>query len=112
MAANEKEKWGIAHIFASFNNTIITITDLSGAETVTKSSGGMVVKQDRNESSPYAAMQMAGNVARPPVRKGSSAFMSRCGHPARANSAARAPVRRQPSALLRVQVCASAASKM
>jgi small subunit ribosomal protein S11 len=50
MAAGEKEKWGIAHIFASFNNTIITITDLSGAETVTKSSGGMVVKQDRNES--------------------------------------------------------------
>jgi len=63
MAANEKEKWGIAHIFASFNNTIITVTDLSGAETVTKSSGGMVVKQDRNESSPYAAMQMAANVA-------------------------------------------------
>jgi len=63
MAANEKEKWGVAHIFASFNNTIITVTDLSGAETVTKSSGGMVVKQDRNESSPYAAMQMAGNVA-------------------------------------------------
>ncbi|MFW5638345.1 MAG: 30S ribosomal protein S11, partial [Methanoculleus sp.] len=23
------EKWGIAHIYASFNNTIITITDLS-----------------------------------------------------------------------------------
>ena len=37
MAANDKEKWGIAHIFASFNNTIITVTDLSGAETVTKS---------------------------------------------------------------------------
>ena len=50
--ASDKEKWGIAHIFASFNNTIITVTDLSGAETVTKSSGGMVVKQDRNESSP------------------------------------------------------------
>ncbi|TRZ51759.1 30S ribosomal protein S11, partial [bacterium] len=63
MAVSEKEKWGVAHIFASFNNTIITVTDLSGAETVTKSSGGMVVKQDRNESSPYAAMQMAGNVA-------------------------------------------------
>jgi small subunit ribosomal protein S11 len=29
--AGEKEKWGIAHIFASFNNTIITITDLTGA---------------------------------------------------------------------------------
>jgi small subunit ribosomal protein S11 len=66
----EKDKWGIAHIFASFNNTIITITDLSGAETVTKSSGGMVVKQDRNESSPYAAMQMATNVAQIAKEKG------------------------------------------
>jgi small subunit ribosomal protein S11 len=68
--AGEKEKWGIAHIFASFNNTIITITDLTGAETVTKSSGGMVVKQDRNESSPYAAMQMASNVAVAAMEKG------------------------------------------
>ena len=66
----EKEKWGVAHIFASFNNTIITVTDLSGAETVTKSSGGMVVKQDRNESSPYAAMQMASNVAQIAREKG------------------------------------------
>jgi len=66
-----EEKWGIAHIFASFNNTIITITDLSGAETVTKSSGGMVVKQDRNESSPYAAMQMAIQVAQNARDKGS-----------------------------------------
>jgi len=65
-----EEKWGIAHIFASFNNTIITITDLSGAETVTKSSGGMVVKQDRNESSPYAAMQMAIQVAQNARDKG------------------------------------------
>jgi len=65
-----EEKWGIAHIFASFNNTIITITDLSGAETVTKSSGGMVVKQDRNESSLYAAMQMAIQVAQNARDKG------------------------------------------
>ncbi|NLO78192.1 MAG: 30S ribosomal protein S11 [Methanomicrobiales archaeon] len=69
MAAPE-EKWGIAHIFASFNNTVITVTDLSGAETVTKSSGGMVVKQARNESSPYAAMQMAINVAQQAREKG------------------------------------------
>ena len=68
--ASDKEKWGVAHIFASFNNTIITVTDLSGAETVTKSSGGMVVKQDRNESSPYAAMQMASNVAQVAREKG------------------------------------------
>ncbi len=65
-----EKKWGIAHIYASFNNTIITITDLSGAETISKSSGGMVVKQDRNESSPYAAMQLATSVAEQALDKG------------------------------------------
>jgi small subunit ribosomal protein S11 len=64
------EKWGIAHIYSSFNNTIITITDLTGAETVSKSSGGMVVKADRDESSPYAAMQIAMNVAEQAKSKG------------------------------------------
>ncbi|MDO9522244.1 MAG: 30S ribosomal protein S11 [Methanocorpusculum sp.] len=68
--AEATEKWGIAHIFASFNNTIITVTDLSGAETISKSSGGMVVKQARNESSPYAAMQMAINIAQAAKDKG------------------------------------------
>ena len=29
MAANDKEKWGIAHIFASFNNTIFTARPIS-----------------------------------------------------------------------------------
>ena len=68
--ANEKEKWGVAHIFASFNNTIITLTDLTGAETIAKSSGGIVVKQDRNQSSPYAAMQMVANIAQAAKEKG------------------------------------------
>ena len=68
--AEGKEKWGVAHIYASFNNTIITVTDQTGAETITKSSGGMVVKQARNESSPYAAMQMAQNVAQAAKEKG------------------------------------------
>ncbi|WP_266076789.1 30S ribosomal protein S11 [Haladaptatus caseinilyticus] len=61
--SDNDEKWGIAHVHASFNNTIITITDLTGAETIAKSSGGTVVKQNRDESSPYAAMQMAETVA-------------------------------------------------
>jgi small subunit ribosomal protein S11 len=56
-------KWAIAHIHASFNNTILTITDQTGAETLAKSSGGAVVKQNRDEASPYAAMQMAEQVA-------------------------------------------------
>ena len=66
----DQMKWAIAHIFSSFNNTIITVTDLTGAETLAKTSGGMVVKQDRNESSPYAAMQMAANVAEQIKAKG------------------------------------------
>ena len=56
-------KWGIAHIYSSFNNTLITITDITGAETMAKISGGMVVKSARDESSPYTAMQMAMQVA-------------------------------------------------
>ncbi|CQH58484.1 MULTISPECIES: 30S ribosomal protein S11 [Halobacterium] len=56
-------KWGIAHIHASFNNTIMTVTDETGAETLAKSSGGTVVKQNRDEASPYAAMQMAEQLA-------------------------------------------------
>ena len=59
----EDETWGIAHVHASFNNTIITVTDQTGAETIAKSSGGTVVKQNRDEASPYAAMQMAEEVA-------------------------------------------------
>ncbi len=56
-------RWGVAHIFASYNNIIITITDLTGAETLTKCSGGMVVKAARDEASPYAAMRAAERVA-------------------------------------------------
>jgi small subunit ribosomal protein S14e len=54
---------GICHIYASFNNTFIHVTDLSGRETYTRITGGMKVKADREESSPYAAMQAAADVA-------------------------------------------------
>jgi small subunit ribosomal protein S11 len=57
------EKWGVAHIYSSFNNTLITITDLTGAETIAKISGGMVTKAAREESSPYTAMQMATQIS-------------------------------------------------
>ncbi|KJE49396.1 MULTISPECIES: 30S ribosomal protein S11 [Acidiplasma] len=52
-------KTGIAHIYASQNNTLILVTDQTGSETIAKSTGGMVVKNDRDESSPYAAMKAA-----------------------------------------------------
>lgn len=50
---------GIVHIYATYNNTNILITDVTGAETIAKSSGGIVVKQQRKEGSPYAAMKAA-----------------------------------------------------
>lgn len=56
-------RWGIAHIYASYNNTIIHITDITGTETITKASGGMVVKADHLEGSPTAAMIAAKRVA-------------------------------------------------
>ncbi len=65
-----KEIWGVAHIFSSFNNTIIHITDITGAETITRWSGGRIVKSDREESSPYAAMQAAMRAAEEAKEKG------------------------------------------
>jgi len=67
-----KEKWGVAHIKASFNNTLITITDITGAETIAKMSGGMVTKSAREESSPYTAMNMASQLAEQLKDKGIS----------------------------------------
>jgi small subunit ribosomal protein S14e len=86
-----------AHIYASFNDTFVHVTDLSGRETITRVTGGMKVrsrgalqfvvlrghpmklllyaqylryirpwvqvKADRDESSPYAAMLAAQDVA-------------------------------------------------
>ena len=37
----------ILHIYSTFNNVLITATDLTGAETICKVSGGMVTKGGR-----------------------------------------------------------------
>ena len=63
-------KVGIANVYSSRNNTIITITDLSGSEIIARASGGMVVDADREEGSPYAAMRAAFKAAEIAVRKG------------------------------------------
>ena len=55
--------FGVAHIFASFNDTFVHVTDLSGRETICRVTGGMKVKADRDEASPYAAMLAAQDVA-------------------------------------------------
>lgn len=87
--------FGVARIFASFNDTFVHITDLTfvlsgaaesakgthaqralceisrhqltwpgrGRETIARVTGGMKVKADRDESSPYAAMLAAQDAA-------------------------------------------------
>ncbi|MBW2974785.1 30S ribosomal protein S11 [Candidatus Woesearchaeota archaeon] len=63
-------RWGVAHIYSSYNNTIIHITDVSGTETLAVASGGQVVKSDRMESSPTAAMTAANKAAGIAIDKG------------------------------------------
>jgi len=65
-----KERIGVAHIYASYNNTVIHITDLTGAETIALASGGQMVRADRLESSPTAAMIAAKKAAADAKDKG------------------------------------------
>ena len=64
------ERWAVAHVYSSKNDTIITLTDLSGSETIAVGSGGMMVNADSQEGSPYAAMQAAYKVAAEAKEKG------------------------------------------
>ncbi|KAL0231549.1 hypothetical protein GEMRC1_010953 [Eukaryota sp. GEM-RC1] len=56
-------RFGVCHIKATFNDTFVHITDISGKETIARVTGGMKVKADRDESSPYAAMLAAQDAA-------------------------------------------------
>ena len=70
-------RWGIAHIYSSYNNTIITVTDITGTETLARASGGQMVKTDRLESSPSAAMSAAKKIAELCREKGVSGLYIR-----------------------------------
>lgn len=72
--AGRELRWGVAHIYSSPNNTIVHITDLSGAETISRWSGGMVVKADREKPSPYAALMCATRAASEAMDKGITAL--------------------------------------
>ncbi len=54
--------FGVCHILATWNDTFIHVTDLTGRETLVRVTGGMKVKSDREEPSPYAAMLAAMDV--------------------------------------------------
>ena len=70
MEKKSKLTWGVANIFSSANNTIIHITDITGSESISISSGGQVVKAHRMESSPTAAMICAKKAAEIALERG------------------------------------------
>jgi len=57
----KEEKWGVAHIYSTANNTIIHITDLTGSETFARYSGGMMTDKDREQGGPFPAMFIGDN---------------------------------------------------
>jgi small subunit ribosomal protein S11 len=60
---------GVAHIHASFNNTIITITDVAGNAIAASSSGAVGYKGSR-KSTPFAAQVGAEDVAKKAMEHG------------------------------------------
>ena len=70
MAQEGQIRWGVAYIYSSYNNTIIHITDITSTETIARTSGGQVVKSDRLESSPTAAMMAAKRAAEIALEQG------------------------------------------
>jgi len=60
---------GIAHVNASFNNTMITITDVQGNAISWSSAGGMGFRGSR-KSTPYAAQMAAEDAGKKAVEHG------------------------------------------
>ncbi len=58
----EREVEAIVNIYASFNNTIAHVTDMSG-KTISKVTGGMVTKHGRLKANPTTAMFIAKRIA-------------------------------------------------
>src|SRR5512141_473472 len=71
--ARKKEKknvvTGVAHVAATFNNTIITITDPAG-NAVSWSSAGMMGFKGSRKSTPYAAQVAAEDAGKKAVEHG------------------------------------------
>jgi len=60
---------GIVHIKATFNNTLVTISDTDGA-VVCQGSGGAVGFKGSRKSTPFAAQRAADKCARTAMRSG------------------------------------------
>jgi small subunit ribosomal protein S11 len=60
---------GVAHVAATFNNTIVTITDAAG-NAISWSSAGMMGFKGSRKSTPYAAQMAAEDAAKKAVEHG------------------------------------------
>ncbi len=70
------EKIGILNIYTTFNNTIITLTDLAG-NTIAKFSGGQSTKQSRLKANPTIAMFVAQKISEEAKDNGITGFYVR-----------------------------------
>ena len=72
-STRKKEKknisYGVAHIFSTFNNTIISITDKGGA-LLSWASGGNVGFKGARKSTPFAAQMAAETAAKAAMEHG------------------------------------------
>jgi len=59
---SKKEIEAIVHIYTSFNNTLVHVTDMSG-RTLAKVTGGMVTKHSRLKANPTIAMFIAKRIS-------------------------------------------------
>lgn len=78
-----EERMGIAHIYSTYNNTIIHITDMAG-NTIAQVSGGKTTKHSRLKATPTVAMFAAKRAAEIAKEQGINTLFVRVKSKARA----------------------------
>jgi len=68
-----KERIGILNIYTTFNNTIMTLTDMGG-NTISKFTGGQSTKQNRLKANPTVAMFIAQKISEEAKDNGITGF--------------------------------------
>lgn len=63
-------KKGLVHIYSSFNNTIVHVTDATGAETISRITSGMATDKGRLQGGAFPAMKAADQAIEEAVEKG------------------------------------------
>lgn len=63
-------KKGLVHIYSSFNNTIVHLTDATGAETIARITSGMTTDKGRLQGGAFPAMKAADQAVEEAQEKG------------------------------------------